>query len=196
MKRSIPSLYQILHVLAILNVIFFFIILIQEVYCANEEKDNGPSNKNEQLMHHMDKSLEFFKDMLKELRLEVKDIAKQVVRNGPKRSPVTNDVQNQKESKEWRNKQDKQAKELKELIIQLDKKVKQLTTFITHRGSSFSSKGEECDSDHLELPGTLKKLKKKKKKGDILERSISEGSASEKKRAVTPTGKKKKPPKE
>ena len=155
---------------------------MQEVYCANEEKEQGPSNKNAQIMHHVDTTIEVVKDMIKELRIEMADISKQLGRsNGPRKGNVTSDVMAQREAQEWRRKQDVQMTEMMKAIADVRKTQELFNKINKRRQSSYSSQGEQ---ELLTVGSAASLLKKKKKRRTdaSMERSISEPAEDETKK--------------
>eukprot|EP00794_Sanderia_malayensis_P014412 gene14412-15918_t len=152
----------------------------QEVYCANEEKEQGPSNKNAQLMHHMDTTIEVVKDMIKELRIEVNDVSKQVGKGTGVKKPTnaTSEIMAQREAREWREKQDQQMKEVMNAIADLRKAQEMMNRALKRRQSSYSSQGEPELLTIDSATSSLRRGRKKKKRTDAsLERSTSEPAA-------------------
>ncbi len=177
MQSSIVNDWSVLVELEIAGRIWrrLLIIFLQEVYCANEEKEQGPSNKNAQIMHHVDTTIEVVKDMIKELRIEVSDVSKQIGKNGPRKTAsCSSEIMAQREAREWREKQDHQMKEVLHAIADLRKTQEMINRSLKRRQSSYSSTGEP-DLLTVDSAASLKRGRKKKKRPEAsLERSTSE----------------------
>jgi len=162
----------------------------QEVYCANEETEQGPRNRNAAVIHHVDTVTEVLKEMIRETRTDISEISKQVGRTNGPRTQASSEIMAQKEAREWREKQDKKTLEIMNAIGDLRKSQEMMMRFL-RRQSSISSQGDPGELLKIESLSTLKK-KKKKKDSDNLERSTSEptGEGTLKKKSKKETKKK------
>ncbi len=130
-------------------------------------------------MHHMDTTIEVVKDMIKELRIEVNDISKQVGKNnGPKKGTCSSEIMAQREAREWREKQDEQIKQVLNAIADIRKTQELMNRALKRRQSSYSSQGEP-ELLTVDSSASLRRGRRKKKRETeaSLERSASEPAA-------------------
>ena len=138
----------------------------------------------------MDTVTENLKEMMRETRADISEIAKQVGRSNGPRNQISSDIMAQREAREWREKQDKQMLEVMNAIADLRRSQEMLMRIIKRRQSSFSSQGDPGDLLKVESMSTLKK-KKKRKGSENLERSTSEPTAEEVEKKKSSKSKKK-----